>query len=33
MVEYNKCSQLNKLQGVVKSNEGATLKMNARIFN
>ena len=39
MVEYNAVnaklsnSQLNKLKSAVKSNEGTTLRMNARMFN
>ena len=39
MVEYNTVnvkppnSQLNKLKSAVKSNEGTTLRMNARMFN
>ena len=39
MVEYNRVnaklsdSQLNKLTSAVKSNEGITLIMNARMFN
>ena len=39
MVEYNTVnvklsnSQMNKLKGAVKNNKGATLRMNARIFN
>ena len=39
MVEYNTVnaklsnSQLNKLKSAVKSNEGTTLRMNARILN
>ena len=39
MVEYNTVnaklsnSQLNKLNSAVKSNEGTTLRMNARMFN
>ena len=39
MVEYNTVnvklsnSQLNKLKSAVKSKQGATLRMNARVFN
>ena len=39
MVEYNTVnaklsnSQLNKLKSAVKSNEGTTLRMDARMFN
>ena len=39
MVEYNTVnvklsnSQMNKLKSAVKNNKGATLRMNARIFN
>ena len=39
MVEYNTVnaklsnSQLNKLKSAIKSNEGTTLRMNARMFN
>ena len=39
MVEYNTVnaklsnSQLNKLKSAIRNNEGATLRMNARIFD